>query len=111
MERDSGGTNSTIRIAPIYLLFGEVLGHRSERLLWFPQHVWVGCAIFSAAIAFDQAGADCIEVVSGIAIIRVNTEGKGKHKRAVNACCIKYAEGLNQFAQRQNKRNCSLSCI
>ena len=67
--------------------------------------------MFSAAIAFDQAGADYIEVVSGIAILRVDREGKSKHKRAVNACCIKYAEGLNQFAQRQNKRNCSLSCI
>lgn len=74
-------------------MFGEVLGHRSE-LLWFPQHVWICCAMFSAAIAFDQAGADYIEVVSGIAIIRVDREGKSKHKRTVNACCIKYAEGL-----------------
>jgi hypothetical protein len=32
--------------------------------------------MFSAAIAFDQAGADYIEVVSGIAILRVDREGK-----------------------------------
>jgi len=57
--------------------------------------------MFSAATAFDQAGAGLIEVVSGIVIIRVNKGYKGKHKRAVNAYCIKYAEGLYELARLQ----------
>jgi hypothetical protein len=79
---------------------GEVPGHSSERLLWFPRHVWIGCARFSAAKAFDQASADYIEVVSGIAIMLVNREDKGKHKGAVNACTI---EQRRRYAVRWNR--------
>jgi hypothetical protein len=68
----------------------------------FDSHgVWIACSTFSAAKAFDQAGADHIEVVSGIAVIRVNREDKSKHKRAVNTCRIKYAESFNQFSRLQ----------
>jgi hypothetical protein len=76
------------------LVFGVVIGKRSERLLGLPLHVWIGGAALPILVVLHEAEARHIEVVPRVVAVRLDLRREFKDERPVDPCAIQDAQGL-----------------
>lgn len=106
MHIEHQGADSRAIFALSGLVFGEVIGHSLERLFWLSWHGRVGCAAL-ADIAFHQAVARHVEIVSRVYVVRESRRDKREHKGAVKKVArlqafvsdVSYYNYLNNFCQ------------